>query len=275
MASDNKKLSQRVAILGVIVSIAGVMVMLIIWQKTPKKTDFTVAVAQMKGTTQQGGVTQTTLHVRGQGGYKHPVSLSATGHPSGVRISFAPPSGLAAPAYNSTMTVSAGTEVPAGDFPIIITGIGADGKEHKCTYTLRVTSVVAVAPPEPPEIKITAPKIDEEVPIGVTITGTISNQLPKGRYMWVVINPHTSPGQWWPQGGRVEPWSGRWNAPTILGREKEDQGIQFDIAVVVVDEKDDEYFRTYLEEGERSGDYPGKPLPRSGLIVDRITVKRK
>ena len=275
MATDDKKLSQRVAILGVIVAIVGIVVMLIIWQRPPKKTDFTVAVAPMEGTTQQGGATQTTLHVRGEGGYEHPVSLSATGHPSGVRIAFAPPSGLAAPAYNSTMTVYAGIEVPTGDFPIIITGIGADGKEHKCTYTLRVKAVVTAVAAKPPEIKITTPKIDEEVPIGVTIAGTISDELPKGRYMWVMINPHTSPGQWWPQGGRVEPWSGRWNAPAILGREKEDQGVQFDIAVVVVDEKDDEYFRTYLEEGERSGDYPGKPLPPSVIIVDRITVKRK
>jgi len=275
MARDGKKMNQRVAILGVIVAIAGIIVTVVIWQKPPKETDFTVAVSPMEGTTQQGGATQTTLRVRGQGGYKHPVSLSATGQPSGVRIAFAPPSGTAAPAYDSTMTVSTGMEVPAGEFPVTITGIGADGTEHKCMYTLRVTSVVPPLPPPVLDIKITTPKIDEEVPMGITVEGTISGELPQGRYMWVVINPHTSPGQWWPQGGRVQPWGGRWNAPAILGREKEDQGVKFDIAAIHVNEKDDEYFRTYLENGARTGDYPGKPLPPSSLIVDRITVKRK
>ncbi len=93
--------------------------------------------------------------------------------------------------------------------------------------------------------------------------------------MWVVINPHTSPGQWWPQGGPIDPWGGRWNAPVVLGREVEDKGVEFDIAVILVDEEDNNQYNAYLETGVATGNYPGKPLARSAVIVQKITVKRK
>jgi hypothetical protein len=125
------------------------------------------------------------------------------------------------------------------------------------------------------DIAITTPTNNEEVPVSCTVTGTISGELPEERYMWVVINPHTSPGQWWPQGGRIEPWSGHWNAPVVLGREEEDKGVKFDIAVILLNEEDNNAYETYLERGAATGDYPGKPLPRSAIVVHRITVMRK
>jgi hypothetical protein len=282
MLKENKRSKQKVAIwsaLGVLVAIAAIVVTLI--TRPRPEQDFTLSVIPMQGTIQQGAVTQTTIHVKGTGGYKHPVSLSTTGQIPDVLIAFSPPFGSAAPAYTSTMTVNVGAKVRPGDCIITIKGTGADGKEHTCKYTLSISipskSVnVKTETTEPiPQVAITTPKSEEEVPISTTVTGTISGKLPEGRYMWVVINPHTSPGQWWPQGGRIEPWSGHWNAPVILGREAEDKGVEFDIAVILVNEEGNNQYNTYLETGVETGNYPGISLPRSAATVQRITVKRK
>jgi len=140
MPKKNKRSKQKVAFgraLGVIVAIAAIVVTLITWQQPEQ--DFTLSVIPMHGMIQQGAVTQTTIHVKGSGGYKHPVSLSATGQPSDMLIAFSPTSGSAAPAYTSTMTVNVGAKVRPGNCIITIKGTGADGKEHNCKYTLTVT----------------------------------------------------------------------------------------------------------------------------------------
>ncbi|MHC4528501.1 MAG: hypothetical protein ACYS29_11535 [Planctomycetota bacterium] len=265
----------------VIVSAATVVVMILV--RPPREKDFTVSIDPMHGSVQQGGIAQTTVAVKGMAGYDHPVNLSASGQPSDVAVAFSPPFGPATPAYASTMTINVGPKARSGESTIIIKGTGADGKEHTCKYTLIVrTGPVPPVPPPPPEpaappptITITSPKMGEEVPVSTTVTGTFSGELSEGQYISVVINPHPSPAQWWPQGGRIEPWKGRWNVPAWLGREKEDVGAQFDIAVILVNEKDDQYYTNYLKTGQETGNYPGVPLPASAQVVDRITLTRK
>ncbi|MCK4730968.1 MAG: hypothetical protein KAT65_00790 [Methanophagales archaeon] len=148
----------------------------------------------------------------------------------------------------------------------------------KPTSTPPITSTPTPSPTptltQTPTVKITSPKEGDEVPVSTPVSGTFSGELPEGLYMWVVINPHPSPGQWWPQGGRIDPWKGQWNVLAGLGREKEDIGKEFDIAVILVNEKDNQYYTNYLETGQRTGSYPGIPLPPSGKIMDRITVVR-
>jgi hypothetical protein len=60
-----------------------------------------------------------------------------------------------------------------------------------------------------------------------------------------------------------------------LGREKEDVGSQFDIAAILVNEKDDLYYQDYLKTGQETGNYPGVPLPAGAKAMDRMTVTRK
>jgi hypothetical protein len=108
----------------------------------------------MQGSVQQGGVTQTTINVKGLNGYEHPVSLSASEQPSDLVIAFIPRSGKATPGYASTMTINVGPNVPASDYIISIKGTGADGKEHICKYTLTVIQkAVTHEPPPPPPIE--------------------------------------------------------------------------------------------------------------------------
>ena len=60
-----------------------------------------------------------------------------------------------------------------------------------------------------------------------------------------------------------------------IGQEKEDIGKKFDIAFILVNERDDQYYLDYLRTGQETGSYPGIPLPASAKIIDRITVMRK
>lgn len=270
--TSKQKIVLIVGVSGVLVAIVAIIVNVV--TRTRTKPDFTLSVTPMQGSLQQGTVAQTTVSVESAGGYKHEVRLSANGEPSGAGVSFYPKY-LASPPFESTMAINVGSKAKPGDCTITIKGRGADGKEHTCKYGLTITAKPKVVYEEMPEVTLITPKNAEEVLIATTVTGTVSGELPEGRYMWVVINPHPSPGEWWPQGGRIEPWAGRWNAPVRLGREEEDKGAQFEIAVILVDEDDDTQYNKYLETAAATDDYPGKPLPRSAVIVQRITVTRK
>lgn len=204
------------------------------------------------------------------------------------------------PSFTSNVTIKVGPDVPAGSYEIKIKGMGADGTTHNCTYILIIQKPTtpsetieeeeeeipederdeeeeAVEEEEEteeesfPEIGIISPKEMDEVPISTMVAGTFSGELPEEQYMWVVINPHPSPGQWWPQ-GRIDPRE-EWEILVWLGRE-ENIGDKFDIAVILVNKEDNDYYLDYLKTGEETG-YPGIPLPDSTVFMGRITVIRK
>ena len=130
-----------------------------------------------------------------------------------------------------------------------------------------------VLPPLPVEIKIIDPKEGDKVPIYATINGTISGNLPDNQYMWLVVNPHTSPGKWWPQGGRISPWKGQWNMGAQFGGEG-DTGTKFDIAVVLLNEKDDQSYLDYIMKGQQTGILNSTFLPATANMMDKITITR-
>jgi hypothetical protein len=283
MADENKKPWYKdPRYLGLIIAIVAIVVTIIIWLwpiPPPTPSDFSISINPMLGAIQAGGVIQTTVSVMGISGYDHTVSLSVTGQPSGVVLAFVPPFGEAKPSYTSSVTINVDKNVPADDYTLVIKGTGADGKEHSCNYILTVRGKEVTSTPTPtltptPTVKITSPKEGDEVPLNVGVSGTISGELPEGQYMWIVVNPHAGPGQWWPQGGRIDPWKGQWYGQARIGSEDAGIGEKFDIAAILVDEKDDQYYLKYLETGQRTGSYPGIPLPPSAKIMDRITVVR-
>lgn len=146
MANVNKRpWYKSAAYLGVIVAIVATVVTIILGLLSPPPPDFSIAVNPMGGPVHQGGVfpyrlITTAITVEGIQGYKHPVSLSASGQPSGIVITFVPPLGEAKPSYTSNVTISVDSNVPVGSYEITIKGVGADGKEHSCKYTLNVMS---------------------------------------------------------------------------------------------------------------------------------------
>ena len=126
---------------GLILVILGVILLIImslLIEEPVGIPDFSISVKPMSGEVQQGGVIQTIVTVAGILGYEQPVNLSTTGQPSGVAINFVPPFGEAKPSYTSSVTINVDQNVPADDYTIIIKGMGADGKEHTCSYTLTV-----------------------------------------------------------------------------------------------------------------------------------------
>ena len=283
--SNNNQIPWKIIIPAIVIILAAIIGATWTFWLNPPPSDFGISVNPMKGEVHQGGVITTAITIKGIQGYEHPVSLSASGLPSGIVVTFIPPIGGPTPSYTSTVTINVDPIVPAGDYEIVKKGTGADGKEHSCSYTLTVKPSVTPTPTPTPsptqsptptlQIKITGPEEGDEVQVSTPVSGTFSGELTEGQYMWVVINPHPSPGQWWPQGGRIDPWKGQWNVLAWFGREKEDIGKGFDIAVILVDERDNQYYWNYLETGKETGSYPGIPLPASARIVDRITVVRK
>jgi len=131
--------------LGLIIASVAILVTIIIyiWPiPPPPPSDFSISIDPMLGAIQAGGVIQMTVSVMGISGYDHTVSLSATGQPFGVVIAFVPPFEEAKPSYTSSVMINVDKNVPAGDYPIIIKGTGADGKEHTCSYILTIKPFV-------------------------------------------------------------------------------------------------------------------------------------
>src|SRR5574341_1386130 len=210
--------------------------------------DFSISVYPMQGIIQLGGVITTTITVKGDHGYKEPIRLSDSEQSSGIKVAFSISENE--PTYASMITIATGSDVSIGSHELIIKGVGSDGKEHIAKYTL---IVLPSAPVHPPAIKITSPKEGDRVQRSIIVNGIISGELPQGQYMWVVINPYPYLGIWRPQEGRIEPWKGQWNIKAKVGSEKEDIGKKFDIAVILVDEKDNQYYWNYLE-GQKNGE---------------------
>lgn len=122
---------------GVILIALGIFI-LVVGGPSASPSDFNISINPVQGAVQQGGSITTTININDIHGYEQPVSLSATGQPSGVVIAFVPPFGEAKPFYISIVTINVDQNVPAGDYPIRFKGTGADRKEHTCSYTLTV-----------------------------------------------------------------------------------------------------------------------------------------
>lgn len=260
----NKKVLEIIAIVLTIVIIA-----VMIYDIYYSPPDFSISINSMQGITEQNGVISTAITVKSEHGYKEPIILKGSKQHSGIKITFS--ISEAEPTYTSNMMIAVGSDVSIGSYEIIIRGEGGDGKEHSVKYTL---IVLPSTPMHPPVIKITSPTEEDRVPVSIIINGIISGDLPQGQFIWVVINPHPNLGIWRPQVGRIEPSKGQWNIQAQLGGEKEDMGKKFDIAVILVDEKDNQYYWDYLMEKKTDKSYPEIPFPPSGKIMDRITVVR-
>jgi len=98
--------------------------------------DFTIKVEPTRGTVAQGESTNATVTLTSKDGYSEVVTLSASGQPPGVSVSFNPASEK--PTYTSTMTINVGEDAKPNIYIITIIGTGADGKAHTTTYTLTV-----------------------------------------------------------------------------------------------------------------------------------------
>src|SRR4030042_3509434 len=81
------------------IAIVAIVVTIILSQpNSPPPIDFSISVNPMEGSVQRGGVASTTVTVKSINGYEYAVSLSASGQPSDMIVTFIPPIGGPTPA---------------------------------------------------------------------------------------------------------------------------------------------------------------------------------
>ncbi|MCK4735459.1 MAG: hypothetical protein KAT65_23600 [Methanophagales archaeon] len=136
--SNNNQIPWRIIIPAIVVILAAIIGATWAFWLNPPPSDFSISVNPMEGEVHQGGVIGTVITIKGIQGYEHQVSLGASGQPQGIVVSLVPTIGGPTPSYTSTVTINVDPIVPAGDYEIVKKGTGADGKEHRCIYTLTV-----------------------------------------------------------------------------------------------------------------------------------------
>jgi hypothetical protein len=123
-------------------------------------------------------------------------------------------------------------------------------------------------------IDITEPDINQEVSFHENVHADISRKITQEDYLWLVINPETNPDLWWPQ-ARICSSTGHWEKKIYIGREEEDSGVKFNIAVIEVDANDSNNLVDYFISCTQTGNYTGIPLPNSANTIEYISVTRK
>ncbi|MCW7944974.1 hypothetical protein AAW14_23890 [Streptomyces hygroscopicus] len=99
-------------------------------------SDFSLSLSPDSASVARGGSATAAVSTAVTSGSAESVSLSASGAPSGVSVSFGP--GSVTSGGNSTLTATVGSSVAAGIYPITVIGTAASGS-HSATYTLTVT----------------------------------------------------------------------------------------------------------------------------------------
>jgi hypothetical protein len=103
--------------------------------------DFDISISTYSLTVDQGKSATVTVTVEQVNGYSYDVSLSASGQPSGVTITYSPDHET--PTFTSNMTIQVAYDVPANTYPIIVGGAGSDpeSKTHERTFSLTVNKI--------------------------------------------------------------------------------------------------------------------------------------
>jgi len=101
--------------------------------------NFTVSAAPSSLSIDEGNQGVSTITTVISGGFNNSISLSASGMPAGVGVSFNPSTIPAPGGGTSTMTITVGNTTPTGTYPITVTGSGG-GIHRNATVTLTVTA---------------------------------------------------------------------------------------------------------------------------------------
>jgi subtilase family serine protease len=103
---------------------------------------FSISASPGSVSVAQGGNGSSTITTSVSGGFNSAVSLSASGQPSGVTVSFSPASIAAPGSGSSTLSIAVGSTTATGTYTITVTGTGG-GITHTTTVSLTVTAVAA------------------------------------------------------------------------------------------------------------------------------------
>jgi hypothetical protein len=101
--------------------------------------NFTISASPSSVSVAQGHQGTSTITTTGVNGFNSPITLSASGAPSGASVAFNPTTIPAPGSGTSAMTVTVGSSTPVGTYPITIIGTGG-GIQQPTTVTLTVTA---------------------------------------------------------------------------------------------------------------------------------------
>jgi len=103
--------------------------------------DFSISVSPTSRSVQAGGSTTATVSLTPVPTVENfAVSLTASGQPSGVSVSFSPSSGVLP--SSSTMTINVGSSVSAGTYTITVKGTCVADRERTSIFTLKVSAIL-------------------------------------------------------------------------------------------------------------------------------------
>jgi kumamolisin len=104
----------------------------------PTPPGYTLSAAPASVTVARGNKGTSAVTTTVYGGFDSPISLSATGQPTGVSVTFGPASIAAPGSGKSTMTMAAASNTETGTYTITVTGTGG-GATHTATVSLKVS----------------------------------------------------------------------------------------------------------------------------------------
>jgi hypothetical protein len=135
--------------------------------------DFTIGASPSSVSVQQGNSGNSTISTTALNGFNNAITLSASGQPSEVTVTFGTNPIPAPGTGSSVMTMAVGAAVATGTYNITVTGTGG-GVTHTVTVSLTVTSS------NPPNFSITASPSSVTVTRGTSGTSTISTTALNG-----------------------------------------------------------------------------------------------
>jgi kumamolisin len=104
---------------------------------TGTSPNFTISASPTSLTVDPGNSGHSTITTTISGGFDSAISLSASGQPSRVTVSFSPSSIPAPGSGSSTMTITVNRRASSGTYPITVKGTGG-GVNHTTTVTLTI-----------------------------------------------------------------------------------------------------------------------------------------
>jgi len=122
-------------------------------------------------------------------------------------------------------------------------------------------------------VKINAPSNQQTVGETGDVSGT--GAIPAGTYLWV-FDHRKGIALWWPQGGGSAVITrGSWDVLANFGLDR-DNGSQFEIVAVVVDQKTNDELLNWVKGAEETGRYPGMELPHTvaACRLEQVTVTK-
>jgi hypothetical protein len=151
---------------------------------TPQPSDFSIAANPSTLSIAQGGNAPSTISTAVTSGSPQSISLSASGNPAGVDVTFNPATVTAG--ASSTMTVAVGALTTPGSYTITVTGTGTSA-----THSTPVDLTVTVAPPS--DFSIGASPSGLTVAQGANGTSTISTAVLSGSPQTVTFGASGQP----------------------------------------------------------------------------------